>query len=286
MPKFSHSHMQACTACQGCPHCTHRWQQIRIPGHRARRVYGGYRRFLPMNSPWRRKSFRWNGHVYYFKDVERRNWSKPRTMRTFKECVAHTTKPPFCGHKGPPLRSLWTAFDPRRSMCDIMHDLKCACECVLKGLVGYGKHGMYKSWNKDSRHRRECIALDMFPEVHDDDSPLRWRLTREELHIVNKRICDMGWPHYTHKLAKHGASFFVKSCRCWKCRDKLEILMVILPTCLRDFVPAVHQALLELAFALRRLEGQVVSSAEAKRLGIMPGSRVVDKKLFRPRTGI
>ena len=120
---------------------------------------------------------------------------------------------------------------------------------------------MYKSWKKDSRHREECIAFDMFPEVHDGDNPLPWRLTLEELKIINERVCKMWWPHYTHKLAKRGTSFFVKSCRCWKSRDKVEILVVLLPTLLRDFVPAVHQALLDIALALRTLEGQVVSAA-------------------------
>ena len=54
--------------------------------------------------------------------------------------------------------------------------------------------------------------------------------------------------------------------------------MVLLPTLLRDFVPAVHQALLDIALALRTLEGQVVSAAKARRFGIIPGSRVVEKR--------
>ena len=240
-------HTQACTANQGCPHCIHRWQRLIREGARARRVYGGYRRFLALNSPLRRKSFLWNGHMYFFKDVEKRNWPKSRTMRTFWECAKHATKcKAFCGHKGLPFRWSWTGFDCQRSMSDMMHDLKCVCEMVLKGLVGYGKHGMYKSWKKDSRHREECIAFDMFPEVHDGDNPLPWRLTLEELKIINERVCKMWWPHYTHKLAKRGTSFFVKSCRCWKSRDKVEILVVLLPTLLRDFVPAVHQALMDI----------------------------------------
>ena len=53
--------------------------------------------------------------------------------------------------------------------------------------------------------------------------------------------------------------------------------MVILPTVLSGFVPAVHQALLQLVYTLRRLEGQVVSWADATRLGVLPGSRVIDK---------
>ena len=55
-------------------------------------------------------------------------------------------------------------------------------------------------------------------------------------------------------------------------------LQMILPTCLRDHVPAVHQSLLKLVYALRRLEGQVVSQHEAESLGVMPGSPLVARR--------
>ena len=149
---------------------------------------------------------------------------------------------------------------------------------TLKNLVGKGSHGMYKSFKQDPRHRAECRILGTFPEiVADAEHPLSWRLTSDEVSIVDRRVRDMWWPHHTHRLCKRGASFFIKSNRIWKCRDKYTVFMVILPTVLSGFVPTVHHALLELVFALRRLEGQVVSSAEAKSLGVVPGSRVVDK---------
>lgn len=55
-------------------------------------------------------------------------------------------------------------------------------------------------------------------------------------------------------------------------------MQVILPTCLRDYVPAVHQALLTLLYGLRRLDGQVISQAEAVRLGVVPGSHILNKR--------
>ena len=55
-------------------------------------------------------------------------------------------------------------------------------------------------------------------------------------------------------------------------------LQVILATCLRDKVPAVHRALLKLIFALRRLDGQVVSQSEAERMRIEPGMHVLDRR--------
>ena len=271
---------QGCAAYQGCPHCLHRWEPgIPRSGRKPKCIYGGYRRFLSLASPWRQKSFRWNGQVYWFRKVETRNWPKKRTMQTAAECAPLATKSkPYCGHKqGAPFLSKWRGFT-WTNMGDLMHDLKTVCDMTLKTLVGKGKYGMYESWSKDDRHRFECRACNIFPEVHDDNSPFPWRLTREEVKIVNARICRMWWPHYVHKLAKRGHSFLQKSCRMWKARDKLAVFLVILPTVLRGCVPAVYQALLTVAYALRRLEGQVVSAAEARRQGVLPGSRVINKR--------
>ena len=56
--------------------------------------------------------------------------------------------------------------------------------------------------------------------------------------------------------------------------------MVILPTCLLGFVPAVHTAILMIVYALRRLEGQVVCESEAVDLDVEPGARVINKALI------
>ena len=246
---------------------------------RSKCLYNGYRRFLPTTSLWRQRSFRWNGQVYWFPNVEQREWPKERTVQSAAECVVYARpKQPICGHKGLPFRWKWRGFRWLLSCCDLMHDIKCVCVATLKTIVGYVHDGgMYDSWKQDPRHRFECAVLGTFPEVTDTDNPLPWRLTRDELSIVNERVCNMWWPHHTHRLAKNGESFFIKSKRCWKSRDKMTIFMVILPTVLSGFVPAVHQALLQLVYTLRRLEGQVVSWADATRLGVLPGSRVIDK---------
>lgn len=57
--------MQSVTAFYPCPHCLHTWQ----PGLRGQ-VYGGYRRFLAPESPWRHKQFVFMGHSYQFRDIE------------------------------------------------------------------------------------------------------------------------------------------------------------------------------------------------------------------------
>lgn len=66
--------MQAVSAFYPCPHCLHTWQ----PGMR-KQVYGGYRRFMEMHSPWRNKSFEFMGLTYEFRDVETRD---PPILRT------------------------------------------------------------------------------------------------------------------------------------------------------------------------------------------------------------
>ena len=78
--------MQAVTAFYPCPHCLHTWQ----PGLRTQ-VYGGYRRFLPVDSPWRQKTFRFNGHLYQYRDVEQRPPPALRTDRNVQVMAARGT---------------------------------------------------------------------------------------------------------------------------------------------------------------------------------------------------
>ena len=78
-------------------------------------------------------------------------------------------------------------------------------------------------------------------------------------------------------LCYKGHSFWTNSDRMWKCKHKRFILMVILPTCLRGYVPEVHAAILTIVNALRHLQGQVLCVAEATRLGVELGSNVIDK---------
>ena len=52
---------------------------------------------------------------------------------------------------------------------------------------------------------------------------------------------------------------------------------VVLPTVLRGYVPSVHRAILTLISALSQLDGQVYSYADAKDLGVRPGSHCVVK---------
>ena len=84
------------------------------------------------------------------------------------------------------------------------------------------------------------------------------------------------------KLCDEKESFWTKSYTKFapKCKHKMYILLVLLPTLLRGFVPAVHRALLTLVYGLRILDGQVFSAAEADDLGVTVGSHSVKKSLI------
>ena len=89
--------MQAVTAFYPCPHCLHSWQ----PGLRGQ-TYGGYRRFLPIDSIWRQKTFRFMGLRYQFRDEETRAPPRPRNDNNVALMAARATRArrPFLGHKG------------------------------------------------------------------------------------------------------------------------------------------------------------------------------------------
>lgn len=259
-----------------CPHCLHTAQ----PGLHGQ-VYGGFRRFLDINSPWRQRSFVYKGHTYMFRDVELRETPPQRTDKSVTLHVA-LARPnhPFCGHKSAPFLHRWLGADWERSVCDVMHDIKCMCEMFLKGLVGYGPDGMYKSWSrsKDNSHRDDCEVYGIFDDFHTDTNSLPpWRLSRDAVHVMDMRVRSMWWPHYMDKLCKKHHSFWTHSDRMWKAVHKFYIMMVILPTCLHGFVPAVHTAILTIVNALRQLDGQVLSSSEAAHRGVLPAARVIDE---------
>lgn len=264
--------MQAVSAFYPCPHCLHSWQ----PGLRGQ-TYGGYRRFLPQDSAWRSKTFRFNGLLYQFRDEERRAPPTPRNDKNVAlMAVRGTPKKPFLGHKGLPFLSEWEGVDWQGNICDIMHDLKLICEMFTKCVVGtLSREGFYKEWStkkKDTLHRQDCKAYGIFNSFHSSENPPPWRLTKEQLHICDMRVQSMWWPHYMDPLCYKGHSFWTHSDRMSKCKHKAYALLVIIPTSLQGFVPEVHTALLMVTSALRRLGGQVVCVEEAKHRGIVPGA--------------
>lgn len=217
--------MQSHSAYYGCPHCEHLFE----PGLGGP-VFGGFRRFLGRHHPCRQRTFEKDGCTYCFAQVENDLQARERTTQTAFECTSMATASrPFRGHKGRPYMSNWLCFDWMRQMCDMMHDEKTITIMLLKVMVGQGRNGFYNSWNSknsDQKHRLYCRLHDIFPEVHDADSPFPWRLTREEVTVLDNRVKDMWWPHYLDIPCGSGGSFWTNPSCAWKCKHKALILMV------------------------------------------------------------
>ena len=268
--------MQSCTAFYHCPHCLNTAQ----PGLR-KQVHGGFRQFLPRGSRWRERQFVYKGHRYMFRAVERRTPPATRTDRSVAILIARATRrKPFFGHKSDPFLYNWIGFRWDGETCDVMHDYKGVCLMILLCLVGKGSDTKYKDWGskkRDSQHRDDCEAYDIFEDVHDGTTRFPWRLSKDDVKEQDRIVRSMWWPHYVDKLYKGRHSFWTHTDRMKKSIHKYYILTVLLPTCLHGFVPAVHTAILMMVYALRRLDGQVLSKAEAVYQGVEPGSRVIKK---------
>ena len=125
-----------------------------------------------------------------------------------------------------------------------MHtDSKLVLEMVVKVMVGKGlgvyeeMEGGYRSWSKDTSHRREAKVLGIFSNIHPEraaagaasassaagaaSASLPWRLTKEEIKILDKRMGRIVWPRYIDCLYYDGCSFWVKPGRMWKTRRKV-----------------------------------------------------------------
>jgi len=217
--------MKSHSSYDACPHCHHLFE----PGIFKKPCYGGFRRFLPLQSRWRRREVQADGHTYMFATNETRSEPNRRTTQGAAENCHFTTRSRAVrGHKAIPLMSRWPSFRWDMSTGDVMHDLKSVCDMMLKVLVGKGSYGMYKNWKPeyDYKHRLHCQVHNIFPEVHDEHNPLPWRVSQEHVDNLNIRVCSMSWSHYMDILCRRGFSFWKKSNRMWKCSHKSMILMV------------------------------------------------------------
>lgn len=159
--------------------------------------------------------------------------------------------------------------------CTIL-DTKNLCDNLVRLLIG--KTSVYTGWGRDDSHRRHCEVLDVFPDTWSrNGGALPWRLTAAQRASLDARTGNITWAHYIEPLYYHGASFWEKPSRMWKSRRKYRLLLYFLPVLLRDQVPRLRTAIVLLASALRRLDGQVHSYEMAKSLGILPGSRAINR---------
>jgi len=98
-------------------------------------------------------------------------------------------------------------------------------------------------------------------------------LIQFQQHKVEARSNALVYPHYTEVVSVKGQSYWSKSSAMWKMSQKHLVLLQLLPTTLRGFVPQMHEASCRLAEGLRLLDGQVHSRNRAKELCLDPRSR-------------
>lgn len=132
--------------------------------------------------------------------------------------------------------------------------------CLLRG-------SSQTSWGKKNEvHRRHAQKLNIFSEIWNDDgdegppSQIPWQLTRDQIDLLELRMSRIMWPHYIERLYYRGASPWKKPGRAWKARRKYRLLWFLLPVQLRDrdMVPALREALVLMAWAIRRLQGMII----------------------------
>ena len=158
--------------------------------------------------------------------------------------------------------------------------MKNLCDNIVRLLIGKTSGGEdgYSGWNKDKSHRVHAEKLAVFENIWEQNrGPLHWRLTKAERKLLDERTANILWPSYVEPLYYRGASFWKKPSRMWKSRRKYRLLLFFLPVLLRDQLPRLRKAIVLLASALRRLDGQVYSCERAKSIGILPGSRAVNR---------
>ena len=106
-------------------------------------------------------------------------------------------------------------------------DSKLMVEMLIKVMVGKGinkdtDEGGYKSWSRDAQHRREAEVLNIFRDIWPDrNGPLPWRLSPEQIKILDERMENIIWPRYIDRLHYDGCSFWIKPGRIWKTRRKV-----------------------------------------------------------------
>ena len=251
--------MESCSSYTPCCVCTHCFRPG--VGSATKLIFDGYRTYLGMNSRGRRRRVGFRGHLYeYYRECTRQP-PKIRDNKSVRDAIAFARhrKSPYMGHKDLPLISRVPGFDwYRMSPPDWMHgaylctiysnslavsnpispcthaDSKIFCEMLIKCMIGKGlgvvddMMGGY-SWSKDATHRREAQALGVFRDIWPDrNGPLPWRLTPDQLRLLDKRMQRVVWPHYMDPLYYDGCSFWVKPGRLWKARRKVNILSFVI----------------------------------------------------------
>lgn len=113
-------------------------------------------------------------------------------------------------------------------------------------------------------------------ELPSQSNPLPWKLSSLARGIVDKRVLNIIYPHYSPVCNIDGVSF-INGGGCWRTASKLIAFLVILVPALRGFVPKFRAGLRRLIWGIRILEGRSLSVTESKSLNLEWGFRALKK---------
>ena len=122
---------------------------------------------------------------------------------------------------------------------DIAHNLSCVWLMFVRIIVGVDPL-------HDRRHRAECELRNVFPTIwlrnRGAQAPLPWRLSGENLDAVDARVCSLVYPHHCVTVGNIHRSFWKDSTCAWKMSQRIFAMLIIMSTCLRGYIPALHTA--------------------------------------------
>lgn len=230
--------MQSSSAYTSCPWCVHKFER----GLKSKCVFNGFRRWLPKKHPLRGRYHR----GYMYKDVENRGPAACRTHKFVIEACAMLAeirkfKPKHehvYSHKGLPLMHKWPGYNSAVDvMPEIMHDLKCCFEMIVKCLVGRGRNGWFAYWKKDATHRAQNELYQIWPGTYKSSKQFPWRLSKPDLKVLDARVNNIIWPHGIEMVTNRdcNSSFWHKSKHVSKTSCKflamlVEIVLLVLLT--------------------------------------------------------
>ena len=144
------------------------------------------------------------------------------------------------------------------------------CEVQMDARARVGELRARVTALRDQAMRGERIIL------RGQQNPLPWRLNAVARKIVNRRLLNIVYPHYTPVCHIDGDSF-INRAGIWRTASKLIAFTVLLVPSLRGFVSTLRAGLSSLIWGLRLLEGQTLSVFESDKLNLERGYKSLKK---------
>ena len=109
-------------------------------------------------------------------------------------------------------------------------------------------------------------------------NPLPYRLSPQARKVVNRRVCEIIYPHYT-PVCHVGKDSFINDAGCWRTASKLIAFLVFLVPVLVGYVSKFRRSLRSLIWGLRMLEGETFSVDEANKINLEHGFLALEKEI-------